>query len=92
MSSDLKKSYAFYQTQKQISAVSERKKVSSLLNSELSTERWEKGLLNSFDYRMIQLDYLNSELGLMESYYNQWANYLEISRMTGGILKELEVE
>ncbi len=92
MSSDLKKSYAVYETQQQISAVSERKKSTSKLNSELSTERWENGILNSFDYRMIQLDYLNSELQLMESFYNQWANYLEISRMTGGILKELEIE
>lgn len=92
MSSDLKKSYAIYETQKQISGVSERKKSTSKLNSSLSKERWESGILNSFDYRLIQLDYLNSELQLMESFYNQWANYLEISRMTGGILKELEIE
>lgn len=80
-----------YTTQKQITSVSEKKKQTSALSNELGYERWKNGLLSSFEYRSIQLNHLNSELLLKESYFNQWANYLEISRLTGGILKDLEI-
>lgn len=92
MSNDIRKKHALYTTQKQISAVSERKTETSALSNELGYERWKNGLLSSFDYRSIQLNRLNSEILLKESYFNQWANYLEISRLSGGILKELDLE
>ena len=92
MSNDIRKKHALYTTQKQITSVSEKKKQTSALSNELGYERWKNGLLSSFEYRSIQLNHLNSELLLKESYFNQWANYLEISRLTGGILKEIGME
>ena len=92
MTADLRKKHTLYATQKQITGVSIKKKATSKRTNELGYERWKSGLLNSFDFRTIQLSYLNSEITLLETYYNQWANYLEISRLTGGILKELQIE
>lgn len=92
MSSDMRKTHSLYVAQLELNRVNKKKKETSALSNQLGFERWKMGLLNSFDYRTIQLDYLSSEISLEESYYNQWASYLEISRMSGGILKDLGVE
>ena len=92
MSNDLRKKHALYTTQKQITGVSVKKKETSKKSNDLGYDRWKNGLLNSFDFRTIQLGYMNAEIALLETYYNQWASYLEISRLSGGILKELQIE
>ncbi len=58
------------------------------LNLELAQERFKMGLINSFDFRTIQLSYLNTELQLLEQSFQIINVETEITRLIGGYIQE----
>jgi len=55
-------------------------------NIEVAEERFRGGTINSFDYRQIQLQYVNAEFQLLSALLNLKNTETELLRLTGGIV------
>lgn len=60
------------------------------LNLGIAEEKLRAGAINSFNYRDIQLIYLNVALQQIQSVYNLIVSDTELTRITGGFVKERE--
>lgn len=60
-------------------------------NLDLAKDKYNSGLINSFNYRDIQLAYINSGISTLESKFNLFNIQLELTSLTGGILDEYSV-
>lgn len=80
--------YELYKIRKQIYQVSLVSVESSELNLQISGDKFKSGAINSFNYRDIQLVYLNAALGRLEAIYNLIDINTELLRITGGIISE----
>lgn len=58
------------------------------LNLELANDRFQSGLINSFDFRQIQLQYLNAQLERLRALRNLNASETDLIRLTGGLVRE----
>ena len=58
------------------------------LNMTIADERFRTGAINSFNYRDIQLIYLNSALLRLEAIYSLIGSRTSLTRLTGGFLME----
>ena len=56
------------------------------LNLQISKEKFRSGAISSFNYRDVQLIYLNAVLGRLQSIYSLIESHLELLRLTGGIV------
>ncbi len=56
------------------------------LNLSISEEKYRSGVINSFNYRDIQLIYLNAALRRLQSIYNLIDSKTRLTRITGGFL------
>ena len=59
----------------------------SKINYQLANDRVNRGIINSFDYRDIEIAYLNSGISFLQSIYNLNESYLELVKITGGIIE-----
>ena len=58
------------------------------LNLDLANDRFKSGLINSFDYRQVQAQYLNAQLERLRALRNLNASQAELVRLTGGLVRE----
>ena len=58
------------------------------LNLSIAEEKLNSGAINSFNYRDIQMIYLNSALNRISAIYNLIAANTVLTRLTGGFVKE----
>ena len=58
------------------------------LNLSISEEKYKSGVINSFNYRDIQLIYLNAALQRLQSIYDLIDSKTQLTRITGGFLGE----
>lgn len=56
------------------------------LNLQLGQERFDNGSINSFDFRNLQISYLQTALSNLQSKYDLLDSDMELLRLTGGIL------
>jgi len=56
-------------------------------NLRLSEEQLRAGTINSFDYRAVQLEYVNAELSRLQSVFNVLITDLNLRRLTGTLLE-----
>ncbi|MDZ7742114.1 MAG: TolC family protein [Bacteroidota bacterium] len=80
--------YDLYTIRKQLYEVSELNLESASLNLEISNEKFKSGAINSFNYRDVQLIYLNAAIGRLEAIYNLIDSHTELLRITGSIISE----
>ena len=59
----------------------------SKINYQLANDKVNRGIINSFDYRDIEIAYLNSGISFLQSIYNLNESYLELVKITGGIIE-----
>jgi len=78
--------YDLYNIRIQLYNVSQANLKSAKLNLEISQEKFKVGAINSFNYRDIQLLYLNTAIQQYESMYNLMDTHTELLRLTGGII------
>ena len=57
-------------------------------NLDLATDRYNNGLINSYNYRDIQLAYINAGISALEAKFNLFSLQMELAALTGGILDE----
>lgn len=77
--------HQLYKLRKQIYSVSLENLKSSKLNLQIAGEKFKNGSINSFNYRDIQLVYLNASLDKLYAMYQLIETNLELTRITGGI-------
>ncbi len=81
-----------YNVRKKLLDVANEAQKTAELNLQISEEKYKSGAINSFNYRDVQLIYLNSALSRLRSVYNLLESETELLRMTGGILSQYHSE
>lgn len=79
-----------YNIKRQLLHVADLSIESARLNLQIAEEKYRSGAINSFNYRDIQLIYLNAARDQLEAKYNVIDSYTELLRLTGGIITEFE--
>ena len=82
--------YEMYQIRKQLLSVADVGLETAQLNLDLSTEKFRNGSINSFNFRDVQIIFINSEFSRLEAVYNLINTHTELLRATGGIISEFE--
>ena len=82
--------FEMYEIRKQLLAVADARLQTSELNLNLSTEKFRNGTINSFNFRDVQIQYINAEFSRLEAVYNLINTHTELLRVTGGIISEFE--
>jgi len=90
LSRDLAAEYDLYNSRKELKGIAERRKNAAEQNLELSREQFKTGTINSFDFRSVQINYLNAALTDLQATYNLLDSNTSLLRLTGGILDEIE--
>lgn len=83
---DLLINYEFYQLRKNLYSISEENLKASQLNLQIAEDKFKGGTINSFDFRNVQIEYLNVALSNLEAVYNLIDSNTTLLRLTGGIL------
>jgi outer membrane protein TolC len=84
----LRTTFELYNVKKQLLTVAEERINSAQLNMDISGEKFKAGAINSFNYRDVQLIYLNAALGRLEAIYDLVDTHSELMRLTGGVISE----
>jgi outer membrane protein TolC len=75
-----------YEDQLNIIALNDQVIANAQQNLNISEERYKRALINSFDYRNVQLAYLRAALTRLESIYSLKVLETELTRLTGGFV------
>lgn len=82
--------YDGYNLRKTLLNIAKENVATAELNLRLATDRYQNGTISSFNYRDIQLVFLTSSLGYLQSVYNLIDAEVELLRLTGGITNRLD--
>ncbi|MCF8332568.1 MAG: TolC family protein [Bacteroidales bacterium] len=85
---NLRTTYEFYKVRKQLLDVSLENIESAELNLRIAEDKFKAGTINSFNYRDIQMTYLNAALSRVEAIYSLIDTHTQLMRLTGGIISE----
>jgi len=88
LTNQLYNEYETYNLRKVLLNVSNESLEAAKLNLQIAEEKFKTGAINSFNYRDIQLNYLNSALNQLQSVYNLIYSNSTLTRLTGGFLNE----
>lgn len=83
---DLLQSYELYTMRKKIYDLNKEAVDVAKRNLLSSKEKYEAGVINSFNYRDVNIAYLNAGIATLESLYNLIDSKTELTRLTGGLL------
>lgn len=84
----LEKLFGLYNVRKNLYDVARENLEAANLNMQISRDKFHAGTINSFNYRDVQLIYLNASLNRLNAIYNLIDTNTEIQRITGGIITE----
>jgi outer membrane protein TolC len=82
--------YDLYHLRKTLLNVSEQSLEAAEMNLQIADEKFKSGAINSFNYRDIQISYLNTALNRLQAVYNLIYSNTTLTRLTGGFLEETE--
>ncbi|MEL7163470.1 MAG: TolC family protein, partial [Bacteroidota bacterium] len=82
----LQNTLALYENQAEIVSLTRGLITNAERNIEVAEERFRGGTINSFDYRQIQLQYVNAEFQLLNARLNLRNTQTELLRLTGQIV------
>lgn len=80
--------YDFYSIRIALLEVADESLEAAELNMSIADEKFRSGVITSFEYRDIQLIYLNSALRRLQAIYNLIGSRTSLTRLTGGFLME----
>lgn len=83
----LDNTFEIYNNQKQIVTLSNSLVDNARRNIEIAEERFRGGLISFFDYRSIQLSYLNATQTRLNALFNLKTTETELLRLSGGLLR-----
>ncbi|HKL08550.1 MAG TPA: TolC family protein [Bacteroidales bacterium] len=82
--------FDLYNLRKTLLNVSEQSLEAAEMNLQIADEKFKSGAINSFNYRDIQIGYLNTALNRLQAIYNLIYSNTTLTRLTGGFLEEEE--
>ena len=85
---NLRNTFELYEVRKQLFDVAVENEEAARLNMQIAEERFKAGAINSFNYRDIQLAYINTALGKLQAIYDLIDTQTELMRLTGSIVSE----
>ncbi|WP_338791527.1 TolC family protein [Bernardetia sp. MNP-M8] len=85
LSRDLARAFDLYNVRRQLLALSTESKNVSEQNLQILEERYNSGLINSFDYRQIQNAFQNAAFNELQATYNLIDANTTLIRLTGGL-------
>ncbi|WP_291723388.1 TolC family protein [Bernardetia sp.] len=85
LSRDLARAFDLYNVRKQLLELSTESKKVAEQNLEILEERYNSGLINSFDYRQIQNTFQNAAFNELQATYNLIDANTTLIRLTGGL-------
>ena len=88
LQNDLWVAHDTYNTRKEIKVLTEDLVENAQTNLEIAEDRFESGLINSLDYRQIQLQLLQSQLSRLQALRDLIESETELIRLTGGLVRE----
>lgn len=88
LGNQLHNQYDQFLIRKKLLTVAESSQQSAGLNLQIAEERFKSGAINSFNYRDVQLSFLNASIRRLEAIFNLISTETEILRLTGGIISE----
>lgn len=77
-----------YNIRKEILSLTEENLEAAKLNFEIAEDKYKSGAINSFNYRDIQIVYLNASTRRLNAVYNLKETNTELARLTGSIITE----
>lgn len=83
----LANAYATYENQLRLVQLTDELLNNASRNIEIAEERLRGGLINSFDYRSIQLAYINATQSRLNAMLNLKNTETELQRLTGGLVR-----
>lgn len=83
--------YSTYNVNKAILNLSKEQVDAARLNMEMSEEKFRSGSINSFNYRDVQITYMNASISKLRAYYSLIQSNTDLLRITGGIVDEYEM-
>ena len=87
LTNQLQNTYAAYYNQKQLIAITNDLEENARQNLEIAEERFRGGLINSFDYRSIQLSYINASQQKLNAIFNLKNTETELIKLIGGLIR-----
>jgi len=84
---ELANTLATYENQQKLVAITGNLVDNARRNLDIAEERFRVGLVNSFDYRSIQLSYINATQSRLNAILNLKNTETELQRLTGGLLR-----
>jgi outer membrane protein len=88
LNNQLLQMHSSYIVQKNVLELALEKEATAKLNLELSAEKLKNGSINSFNYRDIQIGYMNAAVAMLQATYNVIRSNTDLLRVTGGIVTE----
>ncbi len=85
---DLMEAYDRYQVRKQLYGINVKREDAAKTNLEITSEKFKNGSINSFDYRIVQNNYLSASILKLQSLFNLLDSKIELMRLTGGLIAE----
>lgn len=82
--------YSTYNVQKAVLDLAKEQEAAAKLNLELSKEKLNSGVINSFNYRDVQITYMNAAVSRLQAIYDLIDSNTDLLRITGGIISEYE--
>ena len=80
--------FDLYRIRKQLLDVANVNLESAKLNMAIATEKYRNGTINSFNFRDVQLIFLNAASKKLNAIYDLMDSQTELLRLTGGIISE----
>ncbi len=76
----------YYNARKELLAIALENQQTAKLNLDIANQKYKTGTINSFDYREIQIIYLNASIQQLNAIYNVVQSHTELVRLTGGFI------
>ena len=87
LNNQLANTYAAYLNERELVRVTTDRVENARRNLEIAEERFRGGLINSFDYRTIQLNYINASQARLQAIFNLKLTETELRRLVGDLVR-----
>ncbi len=85
---DLYEAYERYEVRRQLYGISARSEEAARTNLSISEQKFKSGTINSFDFRVVQNNYLSASIVKLQALYNLMDSKVELMRLTGGLIAD----
>ncbi|WP_346853951.1 TolC family protein [uncultured Draconibacterium sp.] len=90
LNNQLLQMYSNFNVQKALLELANETESTAKLNLDLSADKLKSGVINSFNYRDVQIIYMNAAIARFQAIYNLISSNTDLLRITGGIISEYE--